>query len=135
MYEMPIERGKIREFAAAVKSENPAHTGDDAIIPPTFLATAGLSWEPVSEAPDLGFDMRRVLLGEEEYIFHGPLPRAGDTLLAERRVADRYSRQGKRGGTMNFAVLVTEFRHAATRRLIAEQRMTVIETAKPPAEV
>src|SRR5438874_685742 len=44
MYEVPVERGKIREFARAAKSENPAYYAEDAVVPPTFLTTALLFW-------------------------------------------------------------------------------------------
>ena len=135
MYEVPIERGKIRDFARAAMSRNPAYQGPDAVIPPTFLTTARLTWEPADQnvSRDLGFDIRRALHGEEEYIFHGPLPRAGQTLMAESRIAERYQKPGKRGGTMRFAVIVTEFRDESGR-LVAEQRTTALETARAPKD-
>jgi hypothetical protein len=132
-YEMPLDRSKVREFARAVKSKNPAHQGLDPLIPPTMLTSARLLWEPFDQAaiPTLGFDMRRVLHGEEEYVFHGPLPRAGQTLQVDTRVVDTYEKPGKRGGSMRFAVVVNEFRDEAGE-LIAEQRSVIVETAKPP---
>ncbi|HVF76479.1 MAG TPA: MaoC family dehydratase N-terminal domain-containing protein [Acidimicrobiales bacterium] len=135
MYEIPIERGKIREFAIATKATNPAYQGPDAVIPPTFLTTAAMSWEPPGEFPteELSFDMRRILHGEEEYLFFGPLPRAGETLAVSARLGDRWEKEGKRGGTMRFATLVREFRNAAGD-LVAEQRSTLVETSRPPSE-
>lgn len=129
MYELPIERGKIREFARAVLTDNPLHDGPDAVIPPTFLTTGWLTWAPpsVDMWKEIGFDMARMLHGEEEYIFHGPPPRAGQTLIVEGKVVERYEKAGKRGGTMRFATVVHEFRDA-NGRLVAEQRMTAIET-------
>jgi hypothetical protein len=44
-----------------------------------------------------------------------------------------YEKQGKRGGTMTFAVMVTEFRDESGR-LVAEARMTGVETERPPEE-
>ena len=103
-YTMPIELGKIREFARAVKTKNPAHKGDTPVIPPTLLVSSRTLWEPVAESgiAKLGFDMRRILHGEEEYIFHGPLPRAGQVLSCEAKVTDTYEKPGKRGGSMRF---------------------------------
>ena len=75
--------------------------------------------------------MRRVLHGEEEYIFHGPPPRAGQTLTVEARLGERWEKEGKRGGTMRFARVINEFRDAAGN-LVAEQRSVVVETARPP---
>lgn len=134
-YEMPIERGKVREFARATQSRHADYQGEAPLIPPTFLTSARLVWEPRSEAPiaKLGFDMRRILHGEEEYVFHGPPPRAGQTLTVETRLDGEWEKQGKRGGTMRFARVVNEFRDAAGR-LVAEQRSVIVETARPPKE-
>lgn len=133
MYTMPIERGKIREFALATHNDHPDHQGEDAVAPPTFLTIAGLAWEPADESPlaELGFDLERVLHGEEEYVIHGHLPRAGTVVTVEARVAERFEKDGRRGGRLRFAVIVREFRDDAGD-LIAEQRTTVVETAHAP---
>ncbi len=129
-----IEEGKIREFAQASGATSPEHQGSAAVIPPTFLTTARLSWSPPGENPsqELDFDQARVLHGEEEYVFFGPPPRAGDALTVTSRIAERYEKQGRRGGVLRFAVLLTEFRDASMR-LVAEQRTTLVETAVAPA--
>ncbi|WP_261570722.1 MaoC family dehydratase N-terminal domain-containing protein [Frankia gtarii] len=127
-WEFPIERGKIREFALAMQSEAPEYQHPDAVVPPTFLINAN-RWAPEGARVPHGFDRRRLLHGEQEYIFHGPPPRAGQTLYAAERLAERYEKPGRRGGTMKFAVIVTEFRDEAGT-LVAEGRATYIETAK-----
>jgi hypothetical protein len=134
-YEVPIERGKVMEFARATKSTNVAYLQDVPVIPPTFLTTARLVWEPVEQNPlaELGLDMRRLLHGEEEFVFHGPLPRAGQALRVEARLDDQWERQGKRGGRMRFVRVINEFRDASGR-LVAEQSTTVIETSRAPEE-
>jgi hypothetical protein len=129
-FTVPVERGKIREFAAAMQSRNPAYQQPDAVVPPTFLISSAL-WAPEGARPDTGFDRKRLLHGEQEYVFHGPPPRAGQVLRASAYLADRYEKPGKRGGTMRFAVIVTEFRDERGE-LVAEQRSTLIETAKRP---
>jgi hypothetical protein len=126
-YEVVVERGKIREFAAAMQSDDAAYQGPDAIIPPTFLTTAA-QWASPEARVAHGFDRARLLHGEQEYLFHGPLPHAGQVLHASEHVADRYEKEGKRGGTMRFAVIVTEFRDA-DGTLVAEARSTLIERA------
>jgi N-terminal half of MaoC dehydratase len=130
VYEVPIERGKIREFAKAANSTDAAYDGPEAIVPPTFLTTARINWQPAADniVATLGFDLRRVLHGEEEYVYFGELPKAGQTLQVETRIGDRFEKQGKRGGVMRFAVIVSEFRDASGR-LVAEQRSTLVETA------
>jgi hypothetical protein len=126
-YQVHVERGKIREFATAMQSEDPAYRGPDAVIPPTFLTTAA-RWAPEGGRIDIGFERARLLHGEQEYVFHGPLPRAGDTLIAQERLVERYAKPGRRGGQMRFAVVRTEFRSPAGE-LLAEARATYIETA------
>jgi hypothetical protein len=134
-FEIPIERGKIREFARATGSSNPAYDGPDAVIPPTFLTTAGNFWASPEDLPTagLGFELARVLHGEEEYEFFGPPPRAGQVLSVTSRLGEQWEKDGKRGGTMRFAKIVTEYRDGAGA-LVAEQRTTVIETAQAPKD-
>jgi hypothetical protein len=126
-WEVTVERGKIAEFADAMCSDNPAYRGPDAMIPPTFLTTAA-RWAPPGVRVSVGFDRKRLLHGEQEYVFHGPPPRAGDDLIANERIVDRFSKPGKRGGTMQFATVVTEYR-SSDGTLVAEAKATFIETA------
>jgi hypothetical protein len=126
-YEMVVERGKIAEFATAMQSQDPAYAGPGAIAPPTFLISSAL-WAPEGAAVDVGFDRRRLLHGEQEFVFHGPPPRAGQTLKVSDQIVDRYEKPGKKGGLMRFAVVVTEYR-SADGTLVAEARKTLIETA------
>jgi len=45
---MPIERGKIREYATATAAARPAYLDDPkAPVPPTFLATV-VFWTPTA---------------------------------------------------------------------------------------
>ncbi|WP_268744382.1 hypothetical protein [Rhodococcus ruber] len=39
-YDFPLDYSKVREFARAVRTDNPAHTGPEAVIPPT-MPTSG----------------------------------------------------------------------------------------------
>lgn len=126
-WEVIVERGKIAEFADAMLSEDPAYRGPDAIVPPTFLTSAA-RWASPGARVTVGFDRKRLLHGEQEYTFHGELPAAGDVLTAQERIVDRFSKPGKRGGTMRFATVVTEYRDTAGV-LVAEAKATFIETA------
>jgi hypothetical protein len=126
-WEMVIEQGKIREFAAAMQSDNPAYQGPEAIIPPTFLVNAA-HWAPPGVRVSVGFERRRLLHGEQEYTFFGAPPQVGDVLTAQERLVDRYEKPGKRGGQMRFAVVVTEYRNR-TGDLVAEAKATFIERA------
>jgi hypothetical protein len=126
-WEVIVERGKIAEFAAAMGSDNPAYRGPFAMIPPTFLTTAA-RWAPPGSRVSIGFDRKRLLHGEQEYVFHTAPPSSGDILTAHERIVDRFSKPGKRGGTMRFATVLTEYR-TPDGTLAAEARATFIETA------
>lgn len=134
-FEVPIERGKIREFARATGSSNAAYGAPDAVIPPTFLTVAGNFWAGRGDVPvdQLGFELARVLHGEEEFEFYGPPPRAGQVLTATSQLGEQWAKEGKRGGTMRFAKIITTYHDGAGER-VAEQRTTVIETARAPQE-
>ncbi|WP_131736925.1 FAS1-like dehydratase domain-containing protein [Actinomadura roseirufa] len=133
MYDFTPEAGKIAEFARATGSANPAYTGDDAVVPPTFLTTAFLIAQPPGEfgIDDLGFDLKRLLHGEEEYVFHGPPPAAGTRLSVTSRPGPVSEKEGRRGGRMRFAAIVHEYRDE-TGRLRVEHRTTLIETEEKP---
>ncbi len=112
---MHVERGKIREFARAIKDDDPVYFDEayatreaGGIMPPvTFLQTAS-HWDDGGGRLRLPFDLKRVLHGEQEYEFLKPI-HAGDVLTATSRIADVYEKPGKRGGSMNFAVTETEY--------------------------
>jgi len=131
-FTMTVERGKVREFARATMSMRPEYL-DNAVppIPPTFLTTVSF-WSPGGRSvfSKVKMDLRRLLHGGQEYVFHGPPPTAGTELTVQTRVADIYEKEGKRGGTMTFVVTVTEFRDPIGT-LVAEARSTAIETGKP----
>ena len=132
-FEMVVERGKVREFARATKSRNASYAGapgDTPVSPGTFLAAAAF-WQPPESNPlvSSGIDLRRVLHGEQEFVFHGPPPTVGQVLAGVSRIDSIREKAGKRGGTMTFCEIVTEFR--ANDRLVAEARSTIIETSQP----
>ena len=133
-FEMVVERGKVREFARATGSSSPAYFGvPDPVVPPTFLTTS-VFWQPPSTADlyrELAMDPRRVLHGEQEYLFTGVPPRAGTTLHARTTVEEIYEKEGRRGGTMTFVVTRTDFTDD-DGVIVAQARSTAIETGRPP---
>lgn len=133
-YTVPVESGKVLEFARAVHGEDLVSDGD-VVIPGTFLTTAVFFWQTPEANPlkpgDL--DAQRVLHGEQEFVFHGPPPRPPATLRAQARISNVRRRDGKRGGTMTLVDITTEFRDEAGV-LVAESRSTAVETAQPPVE-
>jgi hypothetical protein len=136
-FAMDVERGKIHEFARAVHASDPAYlTGDHPPVPPTFLTTK-LFWEEGVLGSNpwalLKVDQKRGMHAEQEYVFYGPPPRAGARLFCQSRIAEVYQKEGRRGGALVFAVMITEFRDESGR-LVAEARLTGVETARPPTE-
>ena len=133
-YDMVVERGKIREFARATMSRNPDYLHDPTpVSEPTFLMTSAF-WadsKASSFTAGLDIDLARLLHGGQEFVFHGPPPVAGTKLTAEVRVDKVYEKEGRRGGTMTFVEMVTEYRDEHGN-VAAEARNTLIVTGKVP---
>ena len=130
-----VERGKIREFARAIKDDDPLYFDEEqarreaeGIMPPvTFLQTTA-HWDDGRGRPKVSMDLKRVLHGEQEYEFLKPI-HAGDVLTAVSRVADIYEKQGKRGGTMTFVVIETAYKNDRGE-LVATAKQVTIETGQ-----
>jgi N-terminal half of MaoC dehydratase len=130
-FRMQLETGKIREFARATKSAHLAFDEDSPVIPATFLQTA-VFWQDERSSPWGGAErnLSRILHGEQEFVFPDGPPRAGTALTGRVRVDKVYEKRGKRGGTMTFVEVVTEYRDDAGT-LVAEARNVTIETSVP----
>jgi acyl dehydratase len=132
---MPVEFGKIREFAAAIKDQNPIYYDAElakreaggVMPPPTFTMTQAF-WETAASRIDTGMDLRRLLHGGQEFEYVKPVY-AGDTLNAQGAITQVFKKPGKRGGEMTFAVLETKFTNQRGE-LVLVARSTLIETAK-----
>lgn len=84
-----VGREKIREFAAAVKDEHPAHDNDtaaadagypDLVAPLTFLAVAGRRVQlEIFNKFDIPINIARVFHRDQKFTFHRPIL-AGDKL-------------------------------------------------------
>ncbi len=130
---MPIEWGKVREFARAIKDPNPLYFDREQArqqfgevpIPVTFLMTSAF-WQDERSMPAVSFDLSRVLHGEQEFEFFKPI-RVGDVLTGRTLVADVYERQGGRGGTMTFTVLETTYTNQNGEK-VAVARSVIVET-------
>jgi hypothetical protein len=126
-FELHVELGKLREFARATGAAGATYLeGETPPMPPTFLATARL-WQGESSSPyaNVDLDLKRLLHGAQEFVFHGPPPRAGTKLVARARVEKVYEKQGRRGGAMTFVEAVTEY-HDEAGTLVATSRNTSI---------
>ena len=90
-----VSREAVREFAAAVKAQHPAHYETDAALglgygdllaPPTFAAVVAQRAEAaVVNDPQAGIDFSRVVHAEERFTHQAPIT-AADTLEAQTRL-------------------------------------------------
>lgn len=135
-FSMPIEWGKVREFARAIKDPNPLYFDPELAkkeaggipVPVTFLQTSAF-WQTAESGPGMGgFDIRRILHGEQEFELLKPIF-VGDTLTGVGRVADLYEKEGGRGGKMTFMVMETEYTNQRGEK-VAIARSTLIETGQ-----
>src|ERR1700746_3029458 len=86
-FTVPIEWSKVREFARAIKDPNSVYFDPEAAkkahggipVPVTFLQTSAF-WQEADSSPGIGgFDMRRILHGEQDFELLRPIL-VGDVL-------------------------------------------------------
>jgi acyl dehydratase len=98
-----VGREKVREFANAVKSDDPAcldHEAaaelgyDDLVAPPTFVTIFGkLVQADFMRKVDTGYDTMQIVQVDQRFIFHKPIV-AGDVLRARMEVHSVQERFG-----------------------------------------
>jgi acyl dehydratase len=86
-----VGRERIREFAEAIGSDDPAHVDPqvaralghpDVVAPPTFAVIVAQRCEAqYIDDPQAGIDFSRVVHGEERFTHHAPIV-AGDRLVS-----------------------------------------------------
>ena len=87
-----VGREKIREYAAAVQSDDPLHFSEEAakaagypdvVAPLTFIAVAGRQVQlEIFKQFDVGINLSRVIHRDQKILFHRPIF-AGDKLYFE----------------------------------------------------
>lgn len=140
-FDLPIERGKVKEFAIAVGENNPVYYDPiaarergfpDVIAPPTFTVTQ--IWQiPREERQarlEANLDYERVLHGEQEFVYKR-LPVAGEVLKGTMRISKDFTKEGKRGGAMRFVTYESKFTDGDGQEVLTAH-YTLIETAKDP---
>lgn len=140
-FDLPVERGKVREFALAVGEDNPIFLDPqearrqglpDILAPPTFTVTQ--IWQVPREEREarLGanLDYERVLHGEQEFVFRR-LPVAGEVLRGTMRISKDVTKEGRRGGSMRFVTYESTFTDAGGDEVLTAY-YTLVQTAKDP---
>jgi acyl dehydratase len=141
-FDLPVERGKVREFALAVGEDNPVFFDaeearrqglPDVIAPPTFTVTQ--MWQIPREererrlGANLSYD--RVLHGEQEF-FYRRLPVAGEVLNATMRIASDVTKPGRRGN-MRFVTYESKFTDTGGDEVLTAH-YTLIEIEPPKVD-
>lgn len=98
-----VSREKIREFARAIKADDPASLDDEAaaelgydgLVAPLTFATifAKLVQSDFMRSVDTGYDTMQIVQVDQKFIFHKPIL-AGDVLHAEMQVQSVHERFG-----------------------------------------
>jgi acyl dehydratase len=140
---LPVERGKVMEFARAIKSTNPLHFDAgvarsagfaDVLAPLTFSAAAAhYNGGDAADLPRrLGLELARVVHGEQRWTFRRPLV-AGETLSGTRRVAAAWRKPARSGGAMTFVLVAIDYRDEAGEPVLRDE-MLIIERPPRPKE-
>ncbi len=139
-YEMDVERGHIRNFAKAMSAPLPEFLqGQHPVIPATFLVTGPYTWGYSLERPrgtvfeTVDHDLSVPLHAEESFIYHGPLPRAGDKLICRPTIEHVVTKGGSKGGSLTFITVLNELFDKA-QVLRVEQRSVTVTTGQAPGE-
>jgi acyl dehydratase len=130
-----VERGKIREMAAAIGDGNPIYKDQaaaakegyqDIPITPTYLTVPAMgSGNMLTLVGDLGINVAMVLHGEEEYEFLGDIY-PGDVLTGRCRVVDVEEKTTKKGSKMD--LVTTEVLYTNQRgEAVAKARTVIVE--------
>jgi acyl dehydratase len=140
-FDLPVERGKVREFALAVGEDNPVLLDPeearlqgfpDVLAPPTFTVTQ--IWQVPREEREsrLGADLdyERVLHGEQEFVYRR-LPVAGEVLKGTLRISKDFTKEGRRGGSMRFVTYESRFTDVDGEEVLTAF-YTLIQTTKDP---
>ena len=134
---LPVERGKIHEFAEAIMDGHPLYHDEAAareaglpsvVAPPTFaMVVQHFPDDTHSPAPELAdLDMRFMLHGAQEFVFERPLF-AGDVLHSEPGRVRSYEKEGRRGGKMKFLDIETVYRDQKGD-IVLRTKTTAIQT-------
>lgn len=133
----PIERGKIHEFANSLECDEPLFhdleaaeaAGLPSVVMPITYSTVESFFPKEGQAnmiEELGLDLRFVLHGGQEWTVERPIC-AGETLTSEKGEFNSFEKEGKRGGTMKFFEMTTNYKDA-DGNVVMRSKSTIIQT-------
>lgn len=130
----PVERGKIREFARAIRAENPVYLESECPPAPLTFTRTFLHWgDALLDAYlELGVDVTRTVHGGQEFEYLARVC-AGDVLTMTGKLVDVYTKQGAKGGSLQF--IVFEWTYTNQHGAVAvRSRNTTIVTSRAVRE-
>ncbi len=139
MFDLPVEQGKIIEFAKAIGEDDPVYRdagvarsrGYDGVPAPLTFSVVSAHFADASRTggsylAEIGMDMGRVVQGAHEWEYHAPVV-AGTTLHGTMSLISDERRTGRRGGGMRIVVREVVYRDGTGQKVLSE-RLTAIET-------
>jgi acyl dehydratase len=135
-FTIEVSRGKIRELALAVGDDNPIYQSQEearkagyADVPlfptaPTMFTFWG-NTKMGSELVSLGVNVMRILHGEEEYEYLGPI-NPGDSLTGVMTLVDGKSRQGKDGSSMDILTIEVRYTNQHGQAVLNAREVIVV---------
>jgi acyl dehydratase len=125
-FQFPVERGQIRSFCRAIFEDSPTFLdAERPPAPPTFTRAMNLWSENfVDHYFSIGIDVERVLHGEQRFQYHG-LVHAGDTLTVKPKLAEMFTKEGRRGGLLTFVVHEFVFTNQHGRDVVRTRNVTI----------
>lgn len=131
-FSIPVEAGKIAEFADAVRDPDGAFRDPEAArerglpgVPAPLTFTETYRHERARQPPyppDEFFDERGAIHGGQAFEYHRT-PVAGDRFHASRRLEEFYT---KSGGDLLFGVFVTEYEDEGGEPVVTTRKTRVI---------
>jgi len=123
-FSFPVEHGHIQQFCRALGWPDDIADGDGGssplVAPPTFLMAAdhfdpeferrpqpGRPWYSHSEVAGVGKSPNPVFHVEQHFTYRRPIV-AGEVLLGRRQPGRRWTKQGRKGGRLEFIETITQ---------------------------
>ncbi|MDZ7729218.1 MAG: MaoC family dehydratase N-terminal domain-containing protein [Dehalococcoidia bacterium] len=132
-FKFPVDLSAIMLFARSLGDIRPEYSDPDSpeakavggvVTPPTFVQSSS-HWQPdypldltrprtgpppKHRGDEGGGGLGRGLHAEQHYEYHHPIY-AGDTLTVSTRPGERWEKEGRRGGKLQFSESITEYRN------------------------
>jgi acyl dehydratase len=111
-FPVEVEKGRIRQFAAAIMEDNPVYFDEAAaraaghpalLAPPTFGFTIGILHPRPFDFERMGLKLERILHAEQKFVYLAPIY-AGDIIRVRGRITDVFE---KKGGKLQFIATTT----------------------------